>query len=172
MHFKELMKTRYSVREYHENKVTRPLLKEVINAARLAPSAANKQPWKFVVIDEDKVLNDLRDAYDRDWFKVVPCVIAVFGDHSTGWKRSYDKKDHTDIDVAIAIDHMTLMATELGLGTCWICHFKADKIKRYLKVPHQWEPIALITIGYPVDIKPPEKKRKAIEEVMFYNEFK
>ena len=158
MHFKELIKSRYSVRDYHENKVNRTLLKEVTNAGRLAPSAANRQPWKFIAIDDDEMMSKLHAAYDRDWFKKVPNLIIIYGNHDTSWKRSLDGKDHCDIDAAIAIDHMTLMAAELGLGTCWICHFNPQVINDIIPCKEGWEPIALLTIGYPIQIKAPEKK--------------
>ncbi len=169
MHFKELMRSRYSVREYHENKVDRTLLNEVLNAARVAPSAANKQPWHFVVVDDDEVLDNLRPAYDREWFKGVPCLIVAFANHEESWKRSYDLKDHSDIDVAIAIDHLTLMATQLGLGTCWVCHFKDTIVKEVLNAPEYLEPVAVITIGYPKDLNIPEKNRKELKEIVSYN---
>ena len=169
MHFKELIRSRYSVRKYHENKVNRTLLKEVVNAGRLAPSAANRQPWKFVVVDEDEVLEKVKTAYSRDWFEKIPGVIIIYGNHEESWKRSYDDKDHCDIDIAIAIDHMTLMATELGLGTCWVCHFNPDVINEIIKNEYGLEPVALLTIGYPQEIKAPEKVRKNIDEVLTFN---
>ncbi len=171
MHFKELMKTRYSVREYHDNKIDHKLLKEVVNAGRLAPSAANKQPWKFIVVDDDELLNQIRTAYTREWFQKAPGLIIIYGDHNSSWKRSYDSKDHCDVDAAIAIDHMTLMAAELGLGTCWVCHFDPKVVNQVIKPKEGWEPIALLTIGYPVELKAPEKKRKNIDVVLSYNKW-
>ncbi len=169
MHFKELVKTRYSVRSYHENKVDRTLIKEVVNAGRLAPSAANRQPWRFVVVDEDEVLDKIKPSYRRDWFSKVPGIIIVYGNHNESWKRSFDSKDHCDIDIAIAVDHMSLMATELGLGTCWVCHFNPDVINDIIKNDEGLEPIAILTIGYPVDAKAPEKLRKDLDEVISFN---
>lgn len=169
MHFKELMKSRYSVREYHENKVDKTLIKQVANAGRLAPSAANRQPWKFVAIDDSEILKMIIPAYDRDWFGKVPNMIIVYGNHETSWKRSFDGKDHCDIDVAIAIDHMTLIATELGLGTCWVCHFNPKLINEVITCPDNWEPIAILAIGYPIEVKASEKKRKDIDDVLSFN---
>lgn len=169
MHFKELIRTRCSIRKYHENKVNRTLLNEVVNAGRLAPSATNKQPWKFVVIDNDDMLDKIKSTYPRDWFSKVPVMMIIYGNHDVSWKRSFDNKDHCDIDVAIAIDHMTLMATELGLGTCWVCHFNPEIINELIPTDENWEPIAILTIGYPVQIKAPEKKRKEIDDILSYN---
>ncbi len=171
MHFKELIKSRYSVREYHENKVDHTLLKEVVNAGRLAPSAANRQPWRFVVIDDDELLQQIRPAYPREWFNKAPDLIIIYGNHTESWKRSFDNKDHCDIDAAIAIDHMTLMATELGLGTCWVCHFDPEVINKRIKKDDGWEPIAILTIGYPIQIAAPQKKRKELDDVIRFNAF-
>lgn len=171
MHFKELVKSRYAVREYFENKVDRKLLKEVINAARLAPSAANKQPWHFIAVDDDKLIEKIRVAYPRDWFNKAPCLIIIYGNHESAWKRSCDGKDHCDIDTAIAIDHMTLMATQLGLGTCWVCNFNPEVINKIITPPKNWEPIALLPIGYPTQTIAPDKYRKDIDEIMSFNKF-
>ncbi len=171
MHFNQLLKERYSVRDYKTQKVPQALLFEVLDAGRMAPSAANKQPWSFIVISDEEVLGELSKAYDRDWFKKAPQVIVICGDHEASWKRSFDQKDHCDIDAAIAIDHMTLRATELGLGTCWICHFKPDLLKGLLNLPDHLEPIALLPIGYPAINQSSTKKRKDLSEVAFENSY-
>ena len=77
------------------------------------------------------------------------------------------KKRHCDVDAAIAVDHMTLRATELGLGTCWVCHFDPAVVSEVLQLPEHIEPIALLPLGYPVENKAPQKKRKAFSEVAF-----
>ncbi len=118
MHFNQLLRERYSVREYKPLKVSKALVVEILEAGRMAPSAANKQPWNFIMVSEDENLKRIKTAYHKDWFKEVPQVIVVCGNHNESWKRTIDQKDHCDVDVAIAIDHMTLRATELGLGTC------------------------------------------------------
>lgn len=167
MHFNQLLRERYSVREYKTQKVSRALLKEVLDAGRMAPSAANKQPWMFGLVSEEENLTKLKEVYDRDWFQKAPQVIVICGNHEESWKRSYDEKDHCDIDIAIAIDHMTIRATELGLGTCWVCHFNPKIVKKLLNLPDHIEPIALLPIGYPITNKPPLKKRKHLEDVVF-----
>jgi len=171
MHFNQLHKERYSVRDYKTQKVPQALLLEVLDAGRMAPSAANKQPWSFILISDKEVLQELSKSYDRDWFKKAPQVIVICGDHNASWIRPFDQKDHCDIDAAIAIDHMTLRATELGLGTCWICHFNPDLVKDLLKVPDNLEPIALLPIGYPINNQPSGKKRKDRSDVIFENTY-
>jgi nitroreductase len=166
MHFNQLLRERFSVREYKPLKVSKALLIEVLEAARMAPSAANRQPWNFILVANDDNLDRLKACYEREWFKRVPQVIVICGNHEESWKRSFDQKDHCDVDAAIAIDHMTLRAAELGLGTCWICHFNPDSVREVLQLPSHIEPIALLPIGYPQDNKAPEKKRKAFSDVV------
>ena len=108
-------------------------------------------------------------TYAREWFKQAPVLIVVFGKHEEAWKRPADGKDHTDIDIAIAVDHMTLKAAEMGLGTCWICNFDIPKVKTLFSGSDTSEPIAILTLGYPVDTPAIDKKRKAMNEVFSYN---
>nr|WP_321451723.1 nitroreductase family protein [uncultured Carboxylicivirga sp.] len=171
MHFNQLLRERYSIREFKSQKVSKALLTEVLEAGRLAPSAANKQPWKFILVSQEDNLSKLKEAYNREWFKKVPQVIVICGDHNQSWKRSYDGKDHCDIDIAIAVDHMTIRASELGLGTCWVCHFDPEMVKELLQLPEGIEPIALLPIGYPLENKPPYKIRKDLEEIAFEEKF-
>ncbi len=171
MHFNQLLRERYSVREYKPLKVSKALVVEILEAGRMAPSAANKQPWNFIMVSEDENLKRIKTAYHKDWFKEVPQVIVVCGNHNESWKRTIDQKDHCDVDVAIAIDHMTLRATELGLGTCWICHFDPTVVREVLKLPDHIEPIAILPVGYPAESKSPPKTRKAFNEVVFEEVF-
>ena len=173
MDFTTLAKHRYSCRNYKEEKPSGEILDEVLNAARLAPSAKNLQPWKFIVVDDETVLQDVKATYGRTWIESAPVVIAVCGDHGSAWIRD-DGKDHTDVDVAIIIDHLTLAATDKGLATCWICKFDARAAEAVLGVPEPWEVIALIPIGFPADEVDPDRhsmKRKKLGEIVKYNRF-
>jgi nitroreductase len=171
MNFLQLIRERYSVRAFRPEPVSDVLLKQVVEAGRLAPSACNNQPWYFIIINNPDVVSKIHDAYPRDWFAKTNQIIAVCGDRDRSWKRSYDAKDHLDIDVAIAVDHMTLFAAELGLGTCWVCHFDPAKVSKALALPSHVEPIALLPIGYPQVMDTPSKNRKDIDEIVFYNTF-
>lgn len=166
------MKNRYSSRKYQDKKIDRELLLEVLEAARIAPSACNYQPWHFIVIDDVELIAKL--PYRGGWIKSAPAVIVACGDHSISWVRS-DKKDHMDVDVSIAIDHITLKATDSGLSTCWICAFDARKTEELLNLPDNIEAVALIPIGFPADSKSPDRHaddRKKIEEIVSFNEYK
>ena len=171
MDFKDLAQRRYSVRSYQSTPVDRELLLKVIGAALLAPSAVNFQPWKFVVVTDPELLAQLHGCYHREWFKTAPACIVAIGDHDKGWHRPTDGKDYTDMDVAIAVDHLMLAATEIGLGTCWICHFNAEKCAEIFDLPANFEAIAMIPIGYPNSETIPEKKRKTLDQTVLWNKF-
>ncbi|HEY3390777.1 MAG TPA: nitroreductase family protein, partial [Prolixibacteraceae bacterium] len=160
MNFIELATQRYSVRNFEPKPVEMEKLLYVLEAARIAPSAVNFQPWKFLVFTDREMLKSIQAIYHRTWLATAPAIIVAMGDHSKGWHRKTDGKDFTDIDVAIAIDHMTLAATEQGLGTCWICNFDNEKSKQLFKTGDNFETIAIIPIGYPVSEPKPTKKRE------------
>ncbi|NMA65822.1 MAG: nitroreductase, partial [Clostridiaceae bacterium] len=124
MSFFEVAEKRYSLRKFNTKEVEKEKILKVIEAARIAPSACNLQPYHFIVITDSELRKKVAESYPREWFKNAPVIIVACGDHSKSWKR-IDGKDHCDVDVAIAVDHMTLAAAEQGLGTCWVCAFDA-----------------------------------------------
>jgi len=166
----EIAKKRYSVRDYKNIPVEREKLLQILEAGRIAPSAVNYQPWHFIVITDEDMKIKVAEAYSRDWFKKAPAIIIACGDHSRSWKRR-DGKDFCDIDIAISLDHISLAATELGLGTCWICAFDAVKCHSILNLPENIEVIALMPVGYAEDVPQPEKKRKSIEEIVSWDSY-
>ena len=171
MEFSNLIRSRYSVREYEDLPVQKDQLIKVLDAGRVAPSAVNFQPWHFIAVTKPEQMAKVHEAYPRGWFKKVKNCIVVCGDHNAGWKRQNDGKDHTDIDVAIAVDHMTLQATEIGLGTCWICNFNPKRLTEEFHLPPHLEPIVIISIGHPASKEIPVKKRKSLEEIVSWEEY-
>jgi nitroreductase len=128
----------------------------------------NYQPWHFIIVmtQENKV--KIEEAYPREWLKKAPVYIVACGDHDKSWKRG-DGRDSLDIDLSIAIDHLTLQATELGLATCWVCNFNVQILRANLKLPDHLEPVAIIPIGFPndqPDIQRHDSKRKKLEEIL------
>jgi nitroreductase len=168
MNFDKLVSTRYSVRKYSQKMVEDDKLEMVLEAARKAPSAVNFQPVKLFVIKSEKMLTEIRDCYHRSWLGTAPLIIVVVGLHEAAWKRNHDGKDFTDIDAAIVIDHITLQAAELGLGTCWVCNFDAAICSEVLKLKPDEEPIALIPLGYPESDDIPVKRRKGLDELVVW----
>ena len=167
--FLHLARQRYSSRKYSNQPVEEEKLIRVLEAARVAPSAVNRQPWIFYVIREDENKQKISEAYHRDWLKEASVIIVACADHSKAWVRQSDGKKHADIDLAIAIDHITLQATELGLSTCWICNFDVKKCRSILNLTDNLEPIAIIPLSYPSDSTDPNRHitmRKALSEIV------
>jgi len=169
MVFLELAKHRFSSRKYKNQPVEREKLLKVLEAARVAPSACNNQPWKFVVFTEKESLQTAYQMYKREWFKQSPVVIVACAEMDKAWVRPDDNKNHADIDLAIAVDHITLQANELGLSTCWICNFYVEKTRELLKLPANIEPIVILTLAYPDDQADPTRhdyQRKSLDEIV------
>ena len=166
MNFNELINKRYSVRQYKLDKVEDEKLQQVLNAACLAPTAANRQPIQFIVIHTAGREAELNRIYQREWFLKAPIVICACAVSSQAWSRM-DNKNYSEVDVTIAMDHLVLAATDLGLGTCWIAAFDPAAAREVLGLPNGIEPIAFTPLGYPAD-QPRPKKRKALSELVRY----
>ena len=164
MNFYEVIKKRCSVRSYKPNPVEEEKLNRILEAARMAPSAANRQPICFVIIKDEKTKQQLKRVYDEKWFYTAPIIICVCSIPEKAWIRN-DGRNYADIDAAIAMDHLILAATEEGLATCWVAAFKVSILKSLLKLPPGVEPIAMTPIGYPQDIPEPTY-RKPIEDIV------
>ena len=164
MNFLELVKQRYSCRAYKSLGVEKEKLEYILECVRLAPSAVNKQPWRFRIVSKEEDKAKLQQCYNRDWFKTAPMYVVASVLHDEEWVRS-DGKHHGDIDIAIAVEHLCLAATEQGLATCWVCNFDAVLCKELFNLPDNKEPAVLIPLGYAEDeVKP--KNRKPIEAIV------
>jgi nitroreductase len=168
MEFSELIQRRYSVRAYLPAPVENEKLEKVLEAARLAPTAANRQPFQLIVIHTQGREVELRRMYHREWFIQAPIIICAVGLTSQGWVRGADAINYTDVDVAIALDHLILEAVNQGLGTCWIAAFNPDAVRQVLGLPEDVNPIAMTPLGYPADQTLPKKVRKPLSELVRY----
>ena len=164
MEFSSLIETRYSVRAYKPDPVDDQKLQRVLEAARLAPTATNNQAFQLLVIHTKGREEELQRIYGRSWFTDAPVVIGACGIPAENWVRK-DGKNYNDVDVAIAMDHLILAATNEGLGTCWIGAFDAQAAKDVLGLPGGVEPIAFTPLGYAAD-EPRPKKRKDLSELV------
>ena len=161
---------RTSVRAYTSEPVPDEMVETLLRAAMAAPSAMNRQPWEFIIIDTPELCQGVIKSYDREWVKTAPTFIIACGNHDEAWHRASDGKDHTDVDLSIAIEHICLAATDAGLGTCWICNFDRETLIKALNIPESFEPIAIIPIGYPMD-SAPAKNRKEIDQIIKWGSF-
>jgi len=160
----EAIRTRRSIRAYKPDPVPRALAEKVLEAARLAPSAANRQPWHFLVVTDAARRAALKEAYAKEWFYTAPVIVVACARPGAAWKRS-DGVNYAAIDVAIAFDHLTLAAWAEGLGTCWIGAFKPAELKRALALPADLEPVAMTPLGYPAE-EPRAPERKGLGEIV------
>ena len=164
MDFAELIARRYSVRAYKSDPVDEDKLKQVLDAARLAPTASNHQPFQFIVVRTADRQDELKRIYKAGWFSQAPIVICACAVPDRAWSRM-DNKNYGEVDVTIAMDHLILAATELGLGTCWIAAFDPIAARQVLGLPEDVEPVAFTPLGYPAD-KPKAKQRKPLSELV------
>jgi len=164
----EAIRTRRSIRRYLDKPVEEEKLSRVLEAARLSPSAANNQPWRFIVVTDPKVKERLRSAYNREWFISAPVIIVGCALPREAWVRR-DGEEYWKVDLAIAMQSLVLEAWELGLGTCWIGAFREDEVKRALGIPDEARVVAMTPLGYPDEDKGPVTDRKPIGEIVSYN---
>ena len=166
MEFTELINKRYSVRAYKPTPIEAEKLQSVLDAARLAPTAANRQPFRFFVIKTKGRESELKRIYSAEWFCTAPIVICACAIPANAWSRR-DGKNYSDVDTTIAMDHLILAAANLGLGTCWIAAFDPAAAREVLNLPEGLEPLLFTPLGYPADeLKP--KSRKNLNEIMTY----
>ena len=164
-----MAEARYSVRDYTDKKVEQEKLKKILEAAHVAPTAANKQPARLVVVQEEEGLKKIGKAAN---IYGAPLAIIVCSDHTKAWTRPFDQKKTTDIDATILTDHMMMEAAELGLGSVWICYFKPDVIRQEFQLPDTLEPVNILAIGYangsPADPKRHVTQRIPLDELVYY----
>lgn len=170
LELKEVIEQRKSIRSYEDKPVPDNKLLKVLEAARLAPSASNRQAWKFIVIKDAKTRQELGRAADGQvQVAGAPVIIAAVATNPesimTCGVPTYA------VDLAIAIDHMTLAAVDEGLGTCWIGRFSQEEARNILEVPDDCHIVTILPLGFP---KEPgrQKVRKSIEEIVCYEKFK
>lgn len=171
-HFTRLCTERYSCRAYDASRpVDDATVLNILECARLAPSACNRQPWTFVVV-RDEARRRAILAKSRPAFIEAPVLVVCCGHHAEAWHRPSDGKDHTDVDISIATEHICLAAAAAGLGTCWVCSFDTLAARRECNLPDGVEPIAIIPLGYPAKDAPvPQKTRKPLDDIVICEKF-
>ena len=168
MDFLTLVKKRKSIRAYKPDPIEAVKLEAVLEAARLAPTAANRQPVRVLVLRTAGRQAELQRIYGRSWFVDAPFVLCVCGVEAEAWVRNHDGKSYLDVDAAIVMDHIVMAATSLGLGTCWIAAFDPDAAREVLQLPEGVTPILFSPLGYPDD-RPGPKHRKERADIVKYD---
>jgi nitroreductase len=144
------IKTRRSVRSYDSRPIPEDVLERLQQALRYAPSAGNFQPWHFIFVSGQELrLKVARAAHDQTWMGEAPLTVVACGLPDEAYKRMGGRHNSADIDVAIALDHLTLVAVAEGLGTCWIGSFDEQRVKRLLGVPDDVKVVAITPVGFP-----------------------
>lgn len=169
MDFLNLVQNRYSVRAYQPTEIEQVKIDQILEAVRLAPTAANRQPFRLILIHTRGREAELSRIYDKDWFIQAPMIICACGLDGESWIRD-DGRPTTEIDVAIVMDHLTLTAASLGLGTCWIGAFNDEEARKILAIPDYATPVLFSPLGYPAD-HPKVKERRPISDLVKYEKW-
>lgn len=171
MDFRDVIVKRESVRNYDPSKsVPVEILNRILEAGRIAPSAANRQPWEFWIIRSAEMLNKVRTGYNRSWFADAPLILVVVGNRDNSWVRDADKYNSLETDLTIAMDHMILAAANEGVGTCWIANFDPVILRSALNLTPGQVVFAITPLGYPRTdyVSPPRRPRKSLEHVVVF----
>ncbi len=167
----EAITSRRSIRKYKPTPIPEEKLLKVLKATRLAPSFENSQPWKFIIVRNEDLKRQLGQACSNSKFILEAPIIIVacaFPDDAFGLMGGY--MNSFPVDVAVAVDHLTLAAVNEGLGTCWIGNFKEEKVQKALSIPEDVRVVAITPLGFP-DEEPESSGRKPLEEIICYNKF-
>ncbi|MCK5767346.1 MAG: nitroreductase family protein [Candidatus Atribacteria bacterium] len=165
----EAIKKRQSVRSYLDKEIPEELLRQVLEAGRLAPSAKNIQPWRFIVVKDNKIKEQLVPACKNQKFVGEASIVIAGCATNPGYRMGNGVQSYS-IDLAIALDHMSLQAAELNLGTCWIGAFYQDKVKEVLKIPKDINVVALMPLGFPQTLGT-KRGRKTLSEIVCYEKY-
>jgi len=164
MDYQKLIRTRRSIRGYRPDPVSEDILQKILDAARIAPTAANRQPFQLIVVTDPSTRARLKEVYDRDWFWTAPVIIVGCVEEAKAWQRA-DGFNAAEVDLSIVMDHLILAATDEGLGTCWICNFDEPRLRQILGIPDDVRAIALTPLGFPA-AEPRPFQRKPLEELV------
>jgi nitroreductase len=164
MDFQELIRVRRSLRGYKSEPVSDDVLHRVLGAGRIAPTAANLQPFHLIVVTLAETRARMKEVYAHDWFHTAPVIIVGCVDPAKAWQRP-DGFNAAELDMGIVMDHIILAATEEGLATCWVCAFDEAKTKVILGIPPEVRVIAMTPLGYP-NAEPRPFVRKPLEDLV------
>lgn len=155
---------RRSIRRYENKEIPKDMLDKIVEAGRQSPSAANRQPYRFVIVTDSEIKKELKGRFSR-FLKDAPVVIVGCANPKALLTGKW-----ATVDTTIALENMALAAWSLGIGSCWIGSFNEEKTKELLKIPENWKVVALVTFGYPAE-QPKPRKKKPTNELFSLNQF-
>mgnify|MGYP005847982575 CR=1 FL=1 len=164
------IKKRRSVRTFLQRDVEEHKLKTILEYMTLAPSAGNLQAYEIVVVKDKKLMRELSEAaFDQDFIYAAPIAIVIFANpERSSWRYGErGKKLYSIQDATIAGAYLQLVTVHLDLATCWVGAFNDNLVKKILKVPDTWQPIAIFPVGYPAENPTPPKRRR-IEDIVHF----
>lgn len=173
MDFYEVIRTRRSVRSFKKNPISEEVVNRILEAARVAPSGSNRQPWKFILVKDETLKQKMVSACNNQKFVAdAPLIVVACGQRLPINRGGYMGEMSTLLDVSIAFTHLILAARAEGLGTCWIGAFNNKEIKKLLKVPDEYQVVAATPLGYPSeDVFTEPRNRKSLDEIVSMNRF-
>ena len=179
------IKWRRSVRRFSDRKIERKKVLQIMEAARLAPSSSNRQAWHFVVVDDAKIIKQMPNTVPAGTRRIVSFIrnapLVIVGCYTKAFTHVIAQltghENHL-IDVSIAMTQMTLAATELGIGSCWVGWYGESRLRRLLDLPRRYRIVALLVLGYPAEkstkesiVDIPARPRKQLHQIVSYNKF-
>jgi len=165
MEFYDVLKARRSIRGFKPDPIPEAVLARILEAVRIAPSACNRQPWKFLLIESPAQRDVVGSCYPRGaWLRQAPLIVVALGNRNQAWKRVDGTSAHV-IDVSLALEHLILAATAEGLGSCWICAFDQAQLHAKLGLAPEWDVVAMTPVGYPND-EPRPFIRKELSDIV------
>jgi nitroreductase len=161
----DVILSRRSIRSYENKEIPQEILRQVLEAGRQAPSAANRQPVRFIIVTDSEIKKELSTSLFGKHIKNAPLAIIGCAD-----EKSLLTGKWAIIDATIAMQNMIIAALTFGVGSCWIGSFSEKKVKDLLKIPDKWKVVALLTLGYPAE-HPKTRNKKPFEELFSFNKF-
>ena len=170
--FYELHRRRKSIREFSGRLVEPEKLERLLEALRRSQSAANRQPWHFIVISDREGRALLDDVFTKEGFRKAPLLIVACADPSQAWTRRADKVNYAWVDTTIAVTEMIAVATAEGLGSCWVAAIEPELVREKLGIPGQMDIVAIIALGYPEkELVVEDKARKPLAEIIHHGKW-
>ncbi len=172
MDFEKVIQERYSVRKFEQKHLEKSDIDKILRAGHLAPTGCNFQPQRILVLNTDESTEKLKNCTKCHFD--APCAMLVCFNKNETWERPYDGATSAPVDAAIVTTHMMLEAQNIGVGTCWVMHFNPEAMRESFNIPDEYEPLALLVMGYPhKDAAPIEMhtKFRPMDEVIFYDSF-